>query len=70
MFKLEIKDGAETEAVTTENLICPIPGITYKVENFALQFRYSNAGTAKVSDIRPKLVGPNQMSYLWGEPPS
>ena len=34
MFKLEIKDDTEVEALFTENLTCPIIGITYRVEEF------------------------------------
>ena len=34
MFKLENKDDTEAEALITENLICPITGITYRVEKF------------------------------------
>ena len=34
MFKLEIKDEAETEALISQNLTCHITGIIYKVEEF------------------------------------
>ena len=34
MFKLEIKDEAEAEAIISQNLTCHITGITYKVEEF------------------------------------
>ena len=34
MFKLEIKDATKAEALTTENLTCPITGIIYRVEEF------------------------------------
>ena len=37
MFKLEIKDEAEAEALISQNLACHITGIIYKVENFCLQ---------------------------------
>ena len=64
IFKLEIKDDTEAKALIIENLTYPITGIIYRVEEFRTQFPYSSAGTAKVSDIRPKLVGlkPNALS--------
>ena len=34
MFKLEIKDDTEVEALITENLTCPMTGIIYRVEEF------------------------------------
>ena len=34
MFKLEIKDEAEAEALVSQNLTCHITGIIYKVEEF------------------------------------
>ena len=34
MFKLEIKDDTEAEALITENLTCPITGIICRVEEF------------------------------------
>ena len=34
MFKLEIKDEAEAEALISQNLTCYITGIIYKVEEF------------------------------------
>ena len=34
MFRLETKDDAETKALTTENLTCPITGVIYRMEEF------------------------------------
>ena len=34
MFKLEIKDDIEAEALITENLTCPITGIIYRAKEF------------------------------------
>ena len=34
LFKLEIKDDTEVEALITENLTCPITAIIYRVEEF------------------------------------
>ena len=34
MFKLEIKDETEAEALISQNLTCHIAGIIYKVEEF------------------------------------
>ena len=34
MFKLEIKDDTEAEALITENLTCPMTGLIYRVEEF------------------------------------
>ena len=58
MFKLEIKDEAEAEALISQNLTCHTAGIIYRVEEFRSQFRYSSAGIVKVSAIRQKRVGP------------
>ena len=58
MFKLEIKDEAEAEALISQNLTCHITGIIYRWKNFGPQFQYSSAGISKVSAIRQKRVGP------------
>ena len=34
IFKLEIKDDTEAEALIAENLTCPVTGIIYRVEEF------------------------------------
>ena len=34
IFKQEIKDDTEAEAVIAENLTCPVTGIIYRVEEF------------------------------------
>ena len=34
IFKLEIKDDTEAEALISENLTCPVTGIIYRVEEF------------------------------------
>ena len=34
MFQLEISDPAEAEALLSQNLICNVTGIAYKVEEF------------------------------------
>ena len=59
IFTLEIKDDTEAKLLTTENLTCPITGFIYRVEEFRtpISFRYSSAGTAKVSVIWPKRAG-------------
>ena len=36
MFKLEIKDDTEAKALITENITCPITGITYRLEEFRI----------------------------------
>ena len=56
MFKLEIKDEAEAEALISQNLTCHITGIIYEVEEFGLQFQYSSAETAKISAVRQKHI--------------
>ena len=60
MIKLEIKDDTETKALITENLTCPMGG---RIS----QLPYSRAGTAKLSAIRPKLVGPKPNVFICGE---
>ena len=56
MFKLETKDDTECEDLVKENLICPIAGIIYRVEDSHANFRTA----------RPKHVGlkPNVLS-VW-----
>ena len=56
MFRLEINDPTEAEALISQNLVCQATGIVYEVE----EFRSSSATNAKVSDIRPKHVGQNK----------
>ena len=34
MFQLEISDPAEAEALLSQNLMCNVTGIVYKVEEF------------------------------------
>ena len=55
MFKLEIKDEAEAEAVISQNLTCHITGIIYKVEEFGPQFQYSSDRISKISAIRQNM---------------
>ena len=64
IFKLEIKDDTEAEALITENLTCPITGIIYRVEEFRTPISVQQCWNCQSSDIRPKLVGlkPNALS--------
>ena len=64
MFRLEINNPTEAEALISQNLVCQVTGIVYEVENFDLQFQSDSATTAEVSDIQRKTVGKNKMSYL------
>ena len=68
IFKLDIKDDTEAEALIEENLTCPVTSIIYRVEEFEAPFLYSSAITTNVSDIRLKLVGPT-LSVLSVERP-
>ena len=58
MFKLEIKDDTEAEALITENLTCPITGIMFWMKEFHTPISVQQCWTCQVSDIWPKLVGP------------
>ena len=58
--RIEINDPVEAEALISQNLVCQITGIVYKVEEFRSLFRSGNASTAEVSDIRLKIVGQNK----------
>ena len=55
IFQLEVSDPAEAEALLSQNLMCNVTGIVYKVE----EFRFGSASTANVSDIGTKL-SPNK----------
>ena len=54
--QLELCDPAEAEALLSQNLMCNITGIVYKVEEFRQPVRFGSASTANVSDIRHKTV--------------
>ena len=60
MFKLEIKDEAETDALILQNITCHITGIIYKAKEFGPQFQYSSAGIAKGLAILQKHVSLKQ----------
>ena len=69
MFKLEIKDEAEAEALILQNLTCRITGIVHKVEEFRSQFQYSSARFSKVSAIRQKRGWFKTKCLICGCPP-
>ena len=57
IFQLEISDPAEAEALVSQNLVCQVTGIVYKVyKNFDRQFRLCSATTVNVSGTRQKHV--------------
>ena len=60
IFQLEISDPAEAEALLSQNLVCNVTGIVYKVEEFVSPFRFGSASTANVSDIRRKIANQNK----------
>ena len=60
IFQLEISDPAEAEALLSQNLVCNVTGIAYKVMNFVSPFRFGSASTANVSDIRHKIANQNK----------
>ena len=55
LFRLQISDPTEAEALISKNLICQVTDIVYKVEDPL--FWSGNASTAKVLDIRLKIAG-------------
>ena len=60
IFQLDISDPDEAEALISQNLVCNVTGIVYKVEEFEPQFRFCSVTTANVSAIQPNLVGQNK----------
>ena len=55
IFQLEINDSTEAEALLSQNLVCQVTGIVYKVEEFRT--------TVSVTQVRPlgeKTVGQNK----------
>ena len=59
IFQLEISDPAKAEALLSQNIVCNVTGIVYKV-NFVSPFRFGSASTANVSDIRRKIANQNK----------
>ena len=65
MFKLEIKDDTEAEALITENLTCPtITGIIYRVEEFRTPISVQQCWNCQSLAIRPNFVGPKPNKCL------
>ena len=61
IFRLEISDPTETEALFSQNLVCHLTGIVYtRWRNFEPPFPLCSATTANVSDIQQKLEGQNR----------
>ena len=58
MFKLEIKDDTEAEALISNNLTCPITCIIYRVEEFCTPISVQQCWNCKILAIGQKLVGP------------
>ena len=59
MFKLELKDRVEAEALISENLKCPQTMIIFKVGDLTVPISVRQSViTAKILDNRPKIVGP------------
>ena len=57
IFRLEITDPTEAEVLVSQNVVCQVTGIVYKVEEFRSQFRLCNVTTVNVSVTRQKHVG-------------
>ena len=53
MFKLEIKDDTESEALITEHLTCPMTGIIYRVEEFRTSIFVQQCWNCQDLAIRP-----------------
>ena len=60
IFQLEITDPDEAEALLSQNLMCNVTGIIYKVEDFRQPVSVTQCLTAKVSATRQKTVGRNK----------
>ena len=70
MFKLEIKDETEAEALITENLTClksvSITGIVYRVEEFRIPISVQQCWNCQNFDYSAKLVGPKSNALSVG----
>ena len=60
IFRLEISDPTVAEALISQNLVCHVTGIVYKVEEFRAPFQLCSATTANVSDLQQKRAGQNR----------
>ena len=59
IFRLEISDPTEAEALISQNLVCHVTGIVYKAEEFRVPISIMQCYNCNVSDIQQKLVGQN-----------
>ena len=60
IFHLEISDPTEAEALFSQNLVCHVTGIVYKVEEFQIPISVMQCYNCQCSDIQQKLVGQNR----------
>ena len=65
MFKLEIKD--DTQALTTENLNCPITIIIYRVEEFRTQISVQQCWNYQSFGHSAKTCGSKAKCLICGE---
>ena len=67
MFKLEIKDEAEAEALISQNLTCHITGIIYKVEEFRSPVSVQQCWNCQSSDHSAKKYRSKTKCLICGE---
>ena len=60
IFRLEISDPTEAEALLSQNLVCHVTGLVTRWRNFEPPLPLCSATTVNVSDIQQKLVGQNR----------
>ena len=60
MFRIEINDPTEAEALSSQNLVCQVTDIVYKVEEFRSPVLVRQYFNFKVSDTWPKIVCQNK----------
>ena len=60
IFQLEITDPTEAEALISQNLVCNVTGIVYKVEEFRAPISVMQCYNCQVSATRLKPVDPNK----------
>ena len=58
IFKLEIKDDTEAEALTAENLTCPVTSVIYRVVEFRTPISVQQCYNCQCFGHTAKTVGP------------
>ena len=64
IFRLEINDPTEAEALHSQNLVCQVTGIVYKVEEFRSPVSVTQCYSCQSFGHSAKTVGHDQNKYV------